>query len=222
LIFLDRRSVCIDTRGRFARPINPEELPPMIRHPRASLFAAVTLTTVAMLGLAPQDKKAMSVLDFKVKDIDGKDVELSKYKGDVILIVNVASKCGLTPQYEGLEATYEKYKDKGFTILGFPANEFGKQEPGTNEEIKTFCSSKYNVKFPMFAKIVVKGEGIHPLYSFLTDKESDPKFAGPIGWNFAKFLVNRKGEVIARFDPRVAPDDPKIVEAVEAALAAGK
>jgi glutathione peroxidase len=174
---------------------------------------------LASVGSADEPKKSDSILAFKMKDIDGKSVDLSKYKGKVLLVVNVASKCGLTPQYEGLEATYRKYKDKGFEILAFPANEFGKQEPGTDAEIKEFCTGKYDVTFPVFSKIVVKGEGIHPLYAFLTEKESNPKFAGPIGWNFAKFLVNRKGEVIARFEPRTAPSDKKIVEAIEAALA---
>ncbi|HWE40003.1 MAG TPA: glutathione peroxidase [Isosphaeraceae bacterium] len=157
-----------------------------------------------------------------MKDIDGTEVALSKYKGDVLLVVNVASKCGLTPQYEALEATYRKYKDKGFEVLAFPANEFGKQEPGTDAEIKQFCTSKYDVTFPVFSKIVVKGEGIHPLYKFLTSEQTDPKFAGEIPWNFAKFLVDRKGRVIARFDPKVKPDDPKVVAAIEAALAESK
>ena len=119
-----------------------------------------------------------SILDFKMKDIDGKDVKLKKYKGNVLLVVNTASKCGYTPQYEGLEATYEKYKSQGFYVLGFPANNFGGQEPGTEAEIKEFCTSKYKVTFPMFSKIVVKGEGQHPLYKFLTDKKTDPDFGG--------------------------------------------
>jgi glutathione peroxidase len=167
-------------------------------------------------------KKPSSVLAFQVKDIDGKAVELAKYKGDVLLIVNTASQCGLTPQYEGLEAVYEKYKDRGFEILAFPANEFGHQEPGTNAEIKSFCSSKFNVQFPLFSKIVVKGEGIHPLYDFLTSPATDPKFSGPITWNFAKFLVNRKGEVIARFEPKEKPESPKVSSAIEKALVDSK
>ena len=118
------------------------------------------------------------------------------YKGKVVLFVNVASRCGLTPQYEALEAIYKKYQDQGFVVLGFPANEFGHQEPGTNEEIVKFCQSKYSVDFPMFAKIVVKGEGISPLYDYLTSAETDPKFAGPISWNFEKFLVGRDGQVV--------------------------
>ena len=162
------------------------------------------------------------VLDFPVKDIDGKPVELSKsYGGKVLLVVNTASKCGLTPQYEGLESLYGKYKAKGFEVLAFPANEFGGQEPGSNAEIKTFCTTNYQVTFPIFSKIVVKGKGIHPMYSFLTSKETDPKFAGEIGWNFTKFLVNRKGEVVARFAPTVKPDSPEVAKAIEAALAEG-
>ncbi len=141
------------------------------------------------------------MLDFHVKDIDGKDVDLAKYKGKVLLIVNTASQCGYTPQYKDLQAIYEKYKDQGFEVLAFPANEFGSQEPGDNQQIKEFCSTNYKVSFPLFSKIVVKGEGIHPLYAFLTSEQTNPKFAGKIAWNFAKFLVNRKGEVIGRFGP---------------------
>ena len=190
----------------------------------ASLLAVFALVGLARVvpALADEPKKPASVLDFKVQDIDGKTVDLSKYKGDVFLIVNTASQCGLTPQYEGLEAAYEKYKDKGFTILAFPANEFGHQEPGTDLDIKKFCNTKYNVTFPLFSKIVVKGEGIHPLYQFLTSKDTDPKFGGEIKWNFNKFLVNRKGEVIARFEPRVKPDDPAVVKAIETAISESK
>ncbi len=171
---------------------------------------------------APAQEKAKSVHEFTLKNIDGKDVPLGTYKGDVVLIVNVASKCGLTPQYESLEAVYEKYKGQGFTVLGFPANEFGKQEPGTDAEIKAFCSKDYGVKFPMFSKIVVKGQGIHPLYAYLTGKDTNPKFAGEIPWNFTKFLVNRKGEIIARFEPKDEPDSEKVIKAIEAAIAEAK
>src|SRR6266699_2483748 len=145
----------------------------------------------------PSDKAAQKgPLDFTVQDIDGKDVKLSDYKGKVVLIVNVASKCGFTPQYTGLEALYEKYKDQGFVILGFPANNFGKQEPGSNDQIKEFCASKFSVTFPMMSKISVKGDDIAPLYKFLT---SNGEFAGDIEWNFNKFLVDRNGNVIARY-----------------------
>ena len=163
------------------------------------------LPSLSVVSAADDAKKPTSVLDFHVKDIDGKDVDLAKYKGKVFLIVNTASQCGLTPQYKDLEALYEKHKDKGFEILAFPANEFGKQEPGSNEEIKEFCSTKYKVSFPLFSKIVVKGKGIDPLYDYLTSKKTNPKFAGDIPWNFTMFLVNQKGEVIARFKPKESP-----------------
>lgn len=160
-----------------------------------------------------------SVLDFKARDIDGKDVKLKKYKGNVLLVVNVASKCGYTPQYEGLQATYTKFKDKGFYVLGFPANNFGGQEPGTETEIKEFCTSKYGVTFPLFAKISVKGDDQDPLYTFLTSKETDPNFAGDITWNFNKFLVDRHGKVVARFTSKDKPDSEKVTAAIEKYLA---
>lgn len=147
---------------------------------------------------------ARSVLDFTMKDIKGRDVNLSTYKGKVLLLVNVASKCGLTPQYEGLQDLYERFKDKGFEILAFPSNDFMGQEPGTNEEIATFCSTKYDVTFPLFSKITVKGAGIHPLYEYLT-KESPHH--GDIKWNFQKFLVDRDGKVAANVDPRTTPTE---------------
>ncbi|HEY7117767.1 MAG TPA: glutathione peroxidase [Tepidisphaeraceae bacterium] len=182
------------------------------------LLAVVALFALAPLAFAEADKAA-GPLQFKVKDIDGKDVDLSQYKGKVVLIVNVASKCGNTPQYKQLEEAYKKYADKGFVILGFPANEFGHQEPGTNEQIKEFCTSTYNVDFPMFSKIVVKGDGQADLYKYLTDKQTNPKFAGPITWNFEKFLVGRDGKVVARFTPKTKPDAAQVVKAVEAELA---
>src|SRR3989339_1020415 len=156
-----------------------------------------------------------SPLGFTMKDIKGGEVKLADYTGKVIIIVNVASKCGLTPQYEQLEAIYEKYKEKGLVVLGFPANEFGQQEPGTNEEILTFCTTKYSVSFPMFSKIVVKGEGISDLYKFLTEEKTNPGFAGEIKWNFTKFLVGKDGKVIARFEPKTKPDDAQVVAAIE-------
>jgi glutathione peroxidase len=184
-----------------------------------ALAALFVLAPVAIVSADDSGKKASSVLDFKVKDIDGKEVDLASFGGKVLLVVNTASQCGLTPQYKDLESIYEKYKGQGLEILAFPANEFGSQEPGSNEQIKEFCSTKYNVSFPLFSKIVVKGKGIHPLYQFLTSESTNPKFAGPIGWNFAKFLVNRKGEVIARFDPREKPITPNVTSAIEKALA---
>ncbi|WP_406699482.1 glutathione peroxidase [Singulisphaera sp. Ch08] len=186
------------------------------------LVALSMLSVTCVVSADEPAKKPTSVLSFQVNDIDGKPVDLSKYKGEVLLIVNTASQCGFTPQYEGLEAVYEKYKGQGFEVLAFPANEFGRQEPGSDAEIKTFCSSKFNVKFPLFSKIVVKGEGIHPVYQFLTEPETNPKFAGPISWNFAKFLVNRKGEVIARFLPKDAPESAKVTSEIEKALAEAK
>jgi glutathione peroxidase len=174
----------------------------------------------ATLGIAADGKPAPSPLDFTVNDISGKPVDLSQYKGKVVLVVNVASFCGNTKQYKPLEEMYQKYKGQGFVVLGFPANEFGKQEPGSNEEIQKFCTEKYSVDFPMFSKIVVKGEGIAPLYQFLTDSETDPKYPGPINWNFEKFLIGRDGQVINRFKPKTDPSSPEVVGAIEAALSA--
>ncbi|MBI1337896.1 MAG: redoxin domain-containing protein [Phycisphaera sp.] len=155
-----------------------------------------------------------------MKDIDGQDVKLSTYLGKVILMVNVASKCGNTPQYKALEAQYEKYKDKGFVILGFPANNFGGQEPGSNEQIKEFCTSKYDVTFPMFAKVSVKGDDTCPLYKHLTalDPTPGPASGGDITWNFEKFLIDREGKVVARFTPRTKPDADIVTGAIEKAL----
>jgi glutathione peroxidase len=161
-----------------------------------------------------------SPLDFVVKDIDGKDTSLSDYRGKVVLLVNVASKCGFTKQYTGLEKLYTDHKDAGFVIIGFPANNFGHQEPGTDEEIKTFCSSKYSVTFPMMSKISVKGDDKAPLYKYLTEQPTAGDFAGDISWNFNKFLVDRNGNVIARFASPTTPEDPTLVGAVEKALAA--
>jgi glutathione peroxidase len=159
-----------------------------------------------------------SVLDFTMKSIDGNDVKLDIYSGKVLLLVNVASKCGYTSQYKGLQSVYEKYEEQGLVVMGFPANNFFWQEPGTNEEIKTFCSTKYNVTFPMFAKISVKGGKIHPLYKFLTSKQTNPEFGGSISWNFNKFLVDRAGKVVARFSSKDEPESEKVVQAIEQAL----
>jgi glutathione peroxidase len=161
---------------------------------------------------------ASSALDFTMNTIDGKPSPLSEYRGKVVMIVNVASKCGYTPQYTGLEKIYEQYKAKGFVILGFPANNFGLQEPGTNEEIKTFCSSKYQVTFPMYSKISVKGIDTAPLYLFLTDMGNNPKTGGEIKWNFTKFLVGRDGKVIQRFEPAITPESAEVTGAIEKAL----
>lgn len=175
--------------------------------------------------------------NFKVNKIDGSATTLNEYKDKVMLIVNVASKCGLTPQYEGLEKVYAEFKDKGLVVLGFPANEFGAQEPGSNDEIQSFCTMNFGVKFPMFEKIVVKGQGQNPLYSYLTKtrpeaimkpdsklmgilKEKNLLTGGPsdIKWNFEKFLVNRKGEIVKRFAPDITPDDPMVIEAIKKEL----
>ena len=156
---------------------------------------------------------ASSIHEFSPASIDGAPAPLSAYKGKAVLIVNVASQCGYTPQYAGLEKLYEKYKDRGFVILGFPANNFGAQEPGSNEEIKTFCSRNYKVTFPMYSKISVSGGDKAPLYQFLTGAAG-----GEIGWNFTKFLVGGDGKVIARFDSAVEPESPELVGAVEKAL----
>jgi glutathione peroxidase len=174
---------------------------------------------VAPAGLVQGVEKVAPALDFQMKSLDGKPVDLSKYQGKVVLIVNVASKCGLTPQYTGLEKLHEQYADKGLAILGFPANQFAGQEPGTDTEISEFCTTKYGVKFDMFSKVVVKGDGQCPLYKFLTSEQTDPNFAGDIKWNFEKFLLDRNGNVINRFAPKVSPDAPEVVQAIEAALA---
>jgi glutathione peroxidase len=163
-----------------------------------------------------------SVLDFTMTDIDGGQVKLNKYEGNVLLVVNTASKCGYTPQYEGLENIYKKYNAQGFYVLGFPANNFMGQEPGTNEEIKEFCTLKYKTTFPMFAKISVKGADQHPLYNFLTNPKTDPEFSGDIKWNFNKFLLDRNGKVVARFDSKATPESPEVTAAIEKYLAMNK
>jgi glutathione peroxidase len=182
-------------------------------------FAAPVLAADSGDNSAKGDSKVPAVLNYKMKTLDGKEADLSQYQGKVLLVVNVASKCGNTPQYEALEKLYEKYGDKGLVVLGVPANEFGHQEPGSDTEIAQFCKSTYDVKFPMLSKVVVKGEGITPLYQYLTSKETDPKFAGDIKWNFTKFLIGRNGEIVARFEPKVKPDTPEVVKAIEAELA---
>lgn len=163
-------------------------------------------------------KKVPDVLNFKMKTLDGKDMDLAKYQGKVILLVNVASQCGLTPQYKGLQGLHQKYAGQGLAIVGVPANEFGAQEPGSNEEIAKFCSTNYGVKFDMLAKVVVKGEGICPLYKYLTSKQTNPKFGGDITWNFTKFLIGKNGEIVGRFDSDVEPDSAEMVKAIETEL----
>ena len=157
-------------------------------------------------------------LDFKMKTIDNETVDLEDYEGNVVLIVNTASQCGLTPQYAGLQDLYKKYEDKGFVVLGFPCNQFGSQEPGTAEEIKQFCSTRYSVSFPMFDKIEVNGDGAAPLYKYLTSKDVEPAGKGKISWNFEKFLIDREGNLVHRFAPRTTPSDAELVKAIESEL----
>ncbi|HLK03876.1 MAG TPA: glutathione peroxidase [Candidatus Acidoferrum sp.] len=178
------------------------------------------LFALIFAGVAMAGEK--SIFDFTMNSIDGKPTSLSSYNGKVVLLVNVASRCGFTPQYSALEKVYEKYKDRNFVIVGIPANNFGSQEPGTNAEIKTFCSTKYNVTFPMMAKVSVKGGDITPLYQFLTDKSANPSTGGEIQWNFTKFLIGPDGKPVARFEPDVTPDDPKVIAAIEKTLSSAK
>jgi len=201
---------CTCVAAAAAQEARKPQTPPVTQPVKRTPLEAKTVTA----------ETATSALDFTVKDIDGKDVPLSKYKGSAVLIVNVASQCGMTPQYEQLQALHKKYAADGLTILGFPANEFGGQEPGTNAEIKQFCASKYGVQFDLFAKVVVKGDGQCELYKFLTSKEQQGKLGGDLQWNFTKFLIDRSGKVIDRFEPRTRPDDSKVIEAIETALKA--
>jgi glutathione peroxidase len=157
------------------------------------------------------------VLDFKMRSLQGPERDLSEFRGDVVMIVNVASRCGLTPQYKGLQQLFDRYRERGFVVLGFPANDFRGQEPGTDAEIREFCKANYGVTFPMFSKIQVTGEGIHPLYQRLT-AQPEP-VGGPVQWNFQKYLVDRSGNVVARFGPRTEPLDAALVARLEALLA---
>lgn len=185
------------------------------------VFFCLAVVTAAGLALSAADTTTAatpSIFDFKVKDIDGNEVKLKKYKGNVLLVVNTASKCGYTPQYESLQATYDKYKDRGFYVLGFPSNNFAGQEPGTDAEIKEFCTSKYSVTFPMFAKISVKGQDQDPLYTYLTDLKINPVHGGDITWNFNKFLIDRKGKIVGRFSSKQTPDSDAVVAAIEETL----
>src|SRR5471030_2943843 len=181
-----------------------------------AIFAVVGCLPLAMAG-GTKTHHDQSFYDFKMDNIEGKHVPLSKFKGKVLLVVNVASKCGNTPQYEALESLYEARKSKGFAVLGFPANNFGAQEPGTNSEIKEFCEATYKVKFPMFSKISVKGEDEHPLYKWLIANSDQPN--ADIDWNFAKFVIGKDGKVAARFKARVKPDSPEVLAAIDAAMA---
>jgi glutathione peroxidase len=166
----------------------------------------------------PREDKKVTALDRKMTGIDGKDVDLSTYKGKVVLFVNVASQCGFTPQYEGLQKLYDTHAKAGLVVIGVPANDFGKQEPGTDEEIAKFCQANYKVTFPMMGKVVVKGEGQCPLYKFLTEKETNPKHAGAVKWNFEKFLIARDGSVAGRYLSSVDPSSEELVKAIQVEL----
>lgn len=182
-------------------------------------FIAASLLCMFAVTAYGADKKGDAVpaaLNFEMKTLAGKPVALSKYQGKVVLLVNVASRCGATPQYEQLQELHKKYADQGLAIVGVPANEFGAQEPGTDDEIASFCKANYGVEFDMLSKVVVKGDDICPLYKYLT---TESKFPGPIGWNFEKFLIGRDGEVVARFKTGVKPDDAKVIAAIEKELA---
>ncbi len=164
-----------------------------------------------------EDREIENIYGFEVKNINGKEVKLDKFKEKVLLIVNTASKCGYTPQYKPLQEIYSKFKESGLVVIGFPANNFGQQEPGTNEEIKNFCSTEYNVKFPMMSKVSVKGDDKAPLFKYLT-KAKNPDFTGDIKWNFEKFLINREGKLIRRFRSKVKPASKEMVNAIKEAL----
>jgi glutathione peroxidase len=192
-------------------------------HSIRNTWLAAGALGVLLAGAAPaqqaETNKMSSIYDFAVQRIDGTATKLGAYQGQVLLIVNVASRCGFTGQYAGLQKLYETYKDRGLVVLGFPANDFLGQEPGTNAEIAQFCSVKYHVTFPMFEKIAVAGGDMHPLYKYLTDKKTDPDFSGRITWNFNKFLIGRDGRIVARFGSRTEPEHKDIAAAIEKALA---
>jgi glutathione peroxidase len=183
------------------------------------LLTGVVAAAVAAASSAAAEEKAPPALNFTMKSITGKDVNLADYQGKVLLVVNVASKCGLTPQYEELEALHEKLSDKGLVVMGFPCNQFGKQEPGTDAQIAEFCEATYKVKFPMFSKVDVNGEEAAPLYKYLTSVDTKPKEKGKISWNFEKFVIGKNGQVVARFSPQTAPDSKEVLAVIEAELA---
>jgi glutathione peroxidase len=204
-----------------------QAIPVLHKEIRMRLFLGVCLAgLVALAGFqSPANAKGKGakqvppVLNFKMESLDGKEVDLAKYQGKVILMVNVASQCGYTPQYKGLQALHEKYAKQGLVVLGFPSNDFGKQEPGTSEEIADFCKKNYGVTFDMFAKVKVKGEDKCPLYEFLTSKKTDPKFAGEVKWNFQKYLIGRGGEIVGRFGSAVKPESQELNKAIKGELA---
>lgn len=179
-----------------------------------NILASILLTILLVIPMTP----TTSLHDFTISTIDGKQRSLADYSGKVVLVVNVASFCGYTKQYATLEQLYQQYRDQGLVILGVPANDFGAQEPGTNEEIATFCSTKYNVTFPMFAKMAVKGSSKAPLYAWLTSGGGNAQLAGEVGWNFEKFLIGRNGQLIARFKSEIEPRSSEITSAIDKAL----
>lgn len=181
--------------------------------------AMLLASTISAAQAEDKNKEVAPVLNFKMKSLTGHDVDLSKYQGKVVMIVNVASKCGFTPQYKDLEEIQKKYAPQGLAILGFPANNFGQQEPGSNEEIGAFCKKNYGVDFDMFSKVSVKGDDIAPLYKFLTSPETDPKFPGEVQWNFEKFIISRDGQIVARYRSKVKPTDAEVVKMIETELA---
>ena len=183
------------------------------------IFSFLFLEIHSMAADSPK-ADASKALDFKMKSLDGKEVDLSKYRGNVVLVVNVASECGLTPQYEQLQSLQEKYGPAGLRVLGFPCNQFGKQEPGSADEIREFCTSNYGVTFDLFEKVDVNGEAACPLYKLLTQLDIKPKGAGDVSWNFEKFLIDRNGRVVRRFEPQTKPDDPLVIGVIEGELKA--
>jgi glutathione peroxidase len=193
-------------------PMPKSELSMRLLLPLSIAFVALSLNLHAHQGHECD-------LNFKAKSIDGETVDLEDYEGNVVVVVNVASQCGLTGQYSGLQDLYAKYKDKGLVVLGFPCNQFGSQEPGTEAEIKQFCSTKFNVSFPMFGKVDVKGENAAPFFKNLSEKDAKPKGKGEVSWNFEKFLIDREGKLAHRFAPNTEPSDPEFLKAIESALA---
>ena len=190
------------------------------------LILSATLVLGVLASMSPADHHEKHehecALDYKMKTIKGETVDLEDYEGNVVLIVNTASQCGLTPHYEGLQSLYEKYKDKGFVVLGFPCNQFGSQEPGSDADIAKFCKASYGVSFPMFSKIEVNGEGAAPLYKHLTSVDAKPRGKGPVKWNFEKFVIDREGHVAARFKHGTNPNDAELLKTIESELKKSK
>ncbi len=183
------------------------------------LGLALVVACGSVVVMAAEKDKTPEVLNFKMKSLAGKEVDLARYQGKVLLIVNVASACGYTPQYKPMQALHEKYSEQGLAVLGFPCNQFGRQEPGSEQQIQAFCEKNYGVKFDMFSKVDVNGPGACGLYQHLTKIDAKPEGAGKIGWNFEKFVIGRNGEVVARFPSGTEPDAPEVVKVLEAELA---